>query len=350
MIFPSWISRTRWAMWDTRASCVTTTIVFLNSWLRRRNRSRTSCPVFVSSSPVGSSAKRSGGSFARATPMATRCCSPPLNSSGRWLARCGMPTSSRSSFRRSARIEGLFPANRNGSSTFSSAVSVGTRLKNWKMKPTFARRYLTRSPSAKSTRLEPSTSIRPAVGRSIPPMRLSSVVFPHPDGPWTATSSPSATCMSRPRSAITSDFPVRYTLIRSFVRMFGTSATSELEDPRDIHARDANRDREGREEHRCGGEHQEEQCLRWEYEEQGDQGLPCASRARRNEGGRQVRREDADSRADDQARGLPTARPSGSDRRQLDVALERRSVQDDPEARGQDDDHECHLQFDETKE
>jgi hypothetical protein len=28
-------------MWDTRASWVTTTIVFLNSWLRRRNRSRT---------------------------------------------------------------------------------------------------------------------------------------------------------------------------------------------------------------------------------------------------------------------------------------------------------------------
>src|SRR2546428_389033 len=112
------------------------------------------------------------------------------------------------------------------------------------MKPTFARRYLTSSPSPKSTRLEPSTSIRPAVGRSIPPMRFSRVVFPQPDGPWTATSSPSATCMSRPRSAITSDFPVRYTLIKSFVRMFGTSPTSELQNPRDVHARDANRDRE----------------------------------------------------------------------------------------------------------
>src|SRR3989449_9605065 len=129
------------------------------------------------------------------------------------------------------------------------------------MKPTFASRYLTRSPSPKSTRLEPSTSIRPAVGRSIPPMRLSRVVFPHPDGPWTATSSPSATCMSRPRSAITSDFPVRYTLIKSFVRMFGTSATSKLQDPRDVHARDANRDREGHEEHRCGDDHNEQKSL-----------------------------------------------------------------------------------------
>src|SRR5881409_3507522 len=151
------------------------------------------------------------------------------------------------------------------------------------MKPTLARRYLTRSPSAKSTRLEPSTSIRPAVGRSIPPMRFSSVVFPHPDGPWTATSSPSATCMSRPRSAITSDFPVRYTLIKSFVRMFGTSATSEFQDPRDVHARDANRDRERREEHRGGREDQEEHSLQREDEEDRDQGLPRRSRAGRNE-------------------------------------------------------------------
>src|SRR3989441_310752 len=275
-------------MWDTRASCVTTTIVFLNSWLRRRNRSRTSCPVFVSSSPVGSSARRSGGSFARATPMATRCCSPPLSSSGGWLDRCAMPTSSRSSFRRFARIEGPFPANRNGSSTFSSAVSVGTRLKNWKMKPTFARRYLTRSPSPKSTRLEPSTSIRPAVGRSIPPMRLSSVVFPHPDGPWTATSSASATCMSRPRSAITSDFPVRYTLIRSFVRMFGMSPTSELEHPRDVHPCDANRDREGRQEHGGGREDKEEERLDRDREEHRHEGLSRRSRPRGDEGRRQV--------------------------------------------------------------
>src|SRR2546425_4320542 len=140
-------------------------------------------------------------------------------------------------------------------------MNLRTKLKNSKTKPRRARRYLTRSPSPRSTRLEPSTSIRPAVGRSIPPRRFSRVVFPHPEGPWTATNSPSATCMSRPRSAITSDFPVRYTLIRSFVRMFGTSPTSELQNPRDVHARDANRDRERRQEHRDGREHQEEQSF-----------------------------------------------------------------------------------------
>src|SRR5437667_180932 len=206
MIFPSWISRTRWAMCETRASCVTTTIVFPNSWLSRRNRSRTSWPVFVSSSPVGSSARRSGGSFARATPMATRCCSPPLSSSGRRLARSGMPTSSLS-----------------------------------------------------------------------------------------------ATCMSRPRSAITSDFPVRYTLIRSFVRMFGRSTTSELEHAGDVHPRDANRDREGRQEHGGGREDKEEERLDWDREEHRHEGLSRCSRARGDEGRRQVRGEDADSRADNQA-------------------------------------------------
>src|SRR3989454_2603198 len=213
------------------------------------------------------------------------------------------------------------------------------------MKPTFASRYLTRSPSPKSTRLEPSTSIRPAVGRSIPPMRLSNVVFPHPEGPWTATSSPSATCISRPRSAITSDFPVRYTLIRSLVRMFGTSPTSKLEDPRDVHARDANRDRERREEHRGGREHEEEQRLRREHEQKRDQRLPCRPPARRDERGRQERRRDADARADDeahphdprrladqQARRLPPARAPGPDCGKFDIPLERRGGQDDAKA------------------
>src|SRR2546430_2918493 len=116
-------------------------------------------------------------------------------------------------------------------------------------------------PTPMAERREPPTARGAGGGRCNPPMRLSNVVFPHPEGPWTATSSPSATCISRPRSAITSDFPVRYTLIKSLVRMFGTSPTSKLEDPRDVHARDANRDRERREEHRGGREHEEEQRL-----------------------------------------------------------------------------------------
>src|SRR5256886_11866947 len=129
-------------------------------------------------------------------------------------------------------------------------------------------------------------------------MRLSNVVFPHPEGPWTATSSPSATCISRPRSAITSDFPVRYTLIRSLVRMFGTSATSKLEDPRDVHARDANRDRERREEHRGGRAYEDEQRLRRGHVEDPDPPLPSPTPARRHVGGPKRRPDARDATAD----------------------------------------------------
>jgi len=40
----------------------------------------------------------------------------------------------------------------------------------------------------------------PLVGRSIPAIRLSSVVLPEPDGPMRATKSPSGTCRLRPSS------------------------------------------------------------------------------------------------------------------------------------------------------
>src|SRR5207249_4705845 len=64
--------------------------------------------------------------------------------------------------------------------------------------------------------------VRPAVGRSIPPRMFKNVVLPHPEGPRIATSSPSWMCRSRPRKAMTSAFPVRYTLIKSLVRISGT--------------------------------------------------------------------------------------------------------------------------------
>ena len=45
--------------------------------------------VFGSRLPVGSSASSTRGPLATARAMATRCCSPPDNSAGRWLSRCG---------------------------------------------------------------------------------------------------------------------------------------------------------------------------------------------------------------------------------------------------------------------
>ena len=45
---------------------------------------------------MGSSARRSPGSFAKARASATRCCSPPESAEGRWSSRGASPTSPRS--------------------------------------------------------------------------------------------------------------------------------------------------------------------------------------------------------------------------------------------------------------
>ena len=88
-----------------------------------------------------------------------------------------------------------------GISTFSAALSTGIRLCIWKMNPIFSKR--TRSIERRSVTSMPPTDTVPAVGRSIAPMRLSSVVLPEPDGPVTATNSPGAIARSTPSSATT---------------------------------------------------------------------------------------------------------------------------------------------------
>ena len=90
-------------------------------------------------------------------------------------------------------------------STFSSAVSVGTRLKNWNTKPTRSRRYAVRCLAFSVPMSSPAIRIRPAVGSSIPPTRFSSVVFPEPDGPSSTTNSPGQISRSTSLSAWTDD-------------------------------------------------------------------------------------------------------------------------------------------------
>src|SRR5262245_28397014 len=58
----------------------------------------------------------------------------------------------------------------------------------------------------------PPTLKLPEVGESMPPIRLSNVVLPLPEGPISATNSPSAMSSERPSSIISSSFPRRYTL------------------------------------------------------------------------------------------------------------------------------------------
>src|SRR5512140_3324868 len=61
------------------------------------------------------------------------------------------------------------------------------------MKPTFALRHFARAASLIFETSASPTRIRPEVGRSIPAMRFRSVVLPEPDGPMSATKSPSST-------------------------------------------------------------------------------------------------------------------------------------------------------------
>src|SRR5262249_29639048 len=60
----------------------------------------------------------------------------------------------------------------------------------WKMNPIVSRRTRVRPSSVRLPRISPSTRTWPAVGRSRPPTRLSSVDLPDPDGPMIETISP----------------------------------------------------------------------------------------------------------------------------------------------------------------
>ena len=97
------------------------------------------------------------------------------------------------------------PAMASGSSTFSAAVSVGSRLKAWKTKPTLSRRSRV---SSRSDRVFSSTSpmkIRPEVIRSRPARQCIRVDLPDPEGPMMAVNRPlgsSTETLSSARTAV----------------------------------------------------------------------------------------------------------------------------------------------------
>ena len=102
----------------------------------------------------------------------------------------------------SARLRGA-PAITAGSVTFSSTLMPSSRLKNWNTMPMCRRRMIASSSSVLPTSDSPASDTSPSVGESSPAMMLSSVDFPQPDGPITATNSPGLTVKSTPRSART---------------------------------------------------------------------------------------------------------------------------------------------------
>ena len=154
-----------------------------------------SAPVSLSRLPVGSSARTIRGLHISARARATRCCSPPDSSFGRWSRRSARPTFASSSFAR-ARGDLIFTAPViAGSTTFSTMSSSGIKWKLWNTNPIFAARMrLRRRAAPKPLNSEsPSSSTSPDVGRSSPPRMLRSVVFPAPLRPITATCSPGST-------------------------------------------------------------------------------------------------------------------------------------------------------------
>ena len=73
---------------------------------------------------------------------------------------------------------------------FSSAESVGSRLKDWKTKPMCLRRRRVRSRSDMRVMSSPAMWTAPASGVSSPASRCISVDLPEPDGPITAVNWP----------------------------------------------------------------------------------------------------------------------------------------------------------------
>ena len=71
---------------------------------------------------------------------------------------------------------------------FSSALSIGSRLKNWKTKPMCSRRSIVSLESSSVVISVPATATVPLVGLSRPASVCISVDLPEPDGPITASS------------------------------------------------------------------------------------------------------------------------------------------------------------------
>src|SRR6266851_580268 len=91
-----------------------------------------------------------------------------------------------------------------GTATFSCAVSVGSRLNCWKIKPISLRRKVVFSFWLSRSMRMPKTSTSPLVASRIPASTLSSVVLPQPEGPTSSNSSPQCTEKSTSTSARTS--------------------------------------------------------------------------------------------------------------------------------------------------
>lgn len=95
-----------------------------------------------------------------------------------------------------------------GSVMFSEAVSVGTRLKDWKTKPMRSRRSRVSCLSLRVERSVSPTKVEPSLTESSPAMQCMRVDFPDPEGPMMAVNSPVRNSTETESSAVTRVSPL----------------------------------------------------------------------------------------------------------------------------------------------
>ena len=100
------------------------------------------------------------------------------------------------------------PATRSGSSTFSTAESVGSNPNDWKTTPIRERRSSVRSSRDIAATGASRQRTSPSSGASRPLSTPMNVVLPEPLGPISATKSRSASESDAPRTARTPCAPV----------------------------------------------------------------------------------------------------------------------------------------------
>src|SRR5438034_3420892 len=215
------ISRTRSASPITESSCETMSSVFSAPRHTARNAASTSLAVVASRLAHGSSAKSTGGSFASARAIATRCCSPRESCCGLWERREPRPSPAR----RSAARPPCSPletasANIMASITFSSALRAESRLNVWNTYPRRSALNRSRRASGRAEISIPSTWMVPAVGTETPAIRLRSVVLPEPLRPRRTVQDPAGRL--RPSMSRTSSV---------FRRRAGTTSSRSAERP-----------------------------------------------------------------------------------------------------------------------
>ena len=159
--------------------------------LRSSRSARAFSPLRRSSAPVGSSARSTAGRFTIARAMRHAL---PLAAAerGREVPRLVGEPELAEQLDRPARgpRTGSRPASSAATAMLSATVRSSSRWKNWKTKPTFVRRNCAAPVSLSRSTRTPATSISPRVGRSRPPIMLSSVDLPPPDGPMIAVIRP----------------------------------------------------------------------------------------------------------------------------------------------------------------